>query len=170
MTSLSVVTIALGVFVVMARGPLIFAPTRTVAAYRRALDTTMRIRALGVGIGVLGLGLVLLARESAEPAAQLVEVLGALITGAVVVLLLMLPSLYRRLALDILDAAEQARLLRPMAHLQPRTRAQNTLNIVTRGQKNQRNIPCGLFLFQKATGLIPVHLRHHHIHQNKIGS
>ena len=117
MSGLSVVTIAFGLFILVARGPLIFAPTGTIDVYRKFLDTTTRIRALGVCVSVLSAGMVLLARGSEEPAAQIIEVIGWFVAVAVVVLLLIVPSLYRQMALAMLDAVQDAMVLRFMGVL-----------------------------------------------------
>ena len=117
MSGLSVVTIAFGLFILVARGPLIFAPKGTIEVYRKLLETKTRIRALGVCVSVLSVGMVVLARGSEEIAVQIIRVLGWFVTLAVVFLLLLLPSLYRQMVLAILEAIQNMALLRFMGVL-----------------------------------------------------
>jgi hypothetical protein len=64
MNELSLVYVAVGVLVIVVRGPLIFAPAATIDFYRRLLATDARVRVMGVVVGAVGLALIAEGRGS----------------------------------------------------------------------------------------------------------
>jgi uncharacterized protein YjeT (DUF2065 family) len=111
MSKLAIATTAVGVLVVLARGPLIFAPQATLAVYRKLLETHARIRAIGACVVVLGVALAVSAQGVDRTAAQVVFAFASIIAlGAL--LLLVYPSAYKRLADTVLAAVEDPTTLR----------------------------------------------------------
>jgi uncharacterized protein YjeT (DUF2065 family) len=97
MDGLAVVSIVFGVLVIVFRGPLIFAPGRTIDFYRRLIATDTRVRIIGVPIAVIGLSMIGLAWDSTETAPRVLFGFGwFLAVGAAV--LLGLSSRWRRMA------------------------------------------------------------------------
>ena len=112
MSGLSILTIAFGLCIIAIRGPLIFAHARTLEMYRWLLGTTARVRAFGGAMVLLSLGLVVLAWGAAQPEARIIGFIGGFVAVAVCVLLLVLPHLYRRMALAMLDAMQNMLVMR----------------------------------------------------------
>jgi hypothetical protein len=81
MPELAVLSIALGLLIAVARGPMVVAPRATLAAYRRVLETDVRVRMLGVGLASLGLGLIVFARGSDAGAARFLFAFGWLLAA-----------------------------------------------------------------------------------------
>ncbi len=101
MDTISLLCIVVGALVITARAPLLFAPTATIDFYARLLGTDLRVRALGLGHGVLGLFLILPARDGAI-SDQIAYWIGwILVLGSLV--LLAVPGPYRRFAESLFD-------------------------------------------------------------------
>ena len=81
MSRLGAVLTGLGVLIVVSRGPLLLAPEATLGVYRKLIQTTGRGRALGLGILLFGLALVLAVRTEPGPAARVIEGLGWLMAA-----------------------------------------------------------------------------------------
>jgi hypothetical protein len=115
MPELAVVSIALGILIVVARGPMVVAPQATLGAYRRVLETDARVRMLGVGLASLGLGLIVFARGSDAGAARFLFVFGWLLAAIAVLFGLILTSFFRRIAssfVNFLDDSIDSAILR----------------------------------------------------------
>ena len=102
MSDLSLVCIAVGVLVIVARGPLIFAPAGTLRFYRKLMSTNPRVRVLGLVVGAAGLALIMYVGD-ARGAARILYYLGWLLALVALVFMLVIPSLYRRMATGVLD-------------------------------------------------------------------
>jgi len=112
MSDSGVAAIVVGVLVIAARGPLIFAPQATTHFYRQLLATYTRVRIAGVVIGVAGFALIRVFPEPHGVVSWILAGLGwLLLVGAV--FLLTVPSLYKRLADGVFDAVEDGRTVDP---------------------------------------------------------
>ncbi len=100
--ALAVFCIAIGLLIILGRGPLIFVPERTMELYRRLLSTDPMVRAVGLCVGALGAGLALLAKGDGETVAL------GLVLAAVGLMLIVFPGPYRRLATSVLDFARDS--------------------------------------------------------------
>ncbi len=100
--ALAIVCIVAGVLLILGRGPLIFAPERTLELYRRMVGTEAAVRIVGLCVGALGAGMAVLARGGGGTGVSIVFVLG-LVLAAAGLMLLVLPSPYRRVADSVLD-------------------------------------------------------------------
>jgi len=106
MEPVAIVTALLGALYIVGRGPLIVAPGRTVAFYRRLFSTPVRIRPFGGFFLLFGVAMVETASEA--PAALVdttswIEGFGwfvALVTAA----LLVVPGLFQKLVYSFWDA------------------------------------------------------------------
>lgn len=98
--------IAVGLLVIIGRGPLVFAPQATIRFYERMLSTDARIRGLGVVMAVLALALLVPALGEGT-AAGLLRLLGWIFAGATV-WLLAAPGSYRLLAQGVLEFMEHS--------------------------------------------------------------
>lgn len=111
MSELAIVTTAVGVLIVLARGPLIFAPRATLGIYRKLLETHARIRVIGACVVALGVALAVSAQGVDRTAAEVIFAISGIIAlGAL--LLLVYPSAYKRLADTVLAAVEDSTTLR----------------------------------------------------------
>lgn len=108
MPELGVLSIALGLLIAVARGSMVVAPRATLAAYRRVLETDLRVRMLGVGLASLGLGLIVFARGSDAGAARFLFAFGWLLAAIAVLLGLILTSTFRRSASSFLDFVDDS--------------------------------------------------------------
>lgn len=108
MPELAVLSIALGLLIAVARGPMVVAPRATLAAYRRVLETDVRVRMLGVGLASLGLGLIVFARGSDAGAARFLFAFGWLLAAIAALFGLILTSLFRRSASSFLDFVDDS--------------------------------------------------------------
>ncbi len=114
MEPIALVTALFAILVLLARGPLVVAPTATLAVYRRLISTAGRLRILGGGLALLAAPLIVTARHARADHggfAMGIEGLGWLLAAAAV-WLVVTPRLYQRLAYSILDAVSDPALLR----------------------------------------------------------
>ena len=111
MSELAIVTTAVGVLIVLTRGPLIFAPQPTLGIYRKLLETHARIRVIGFCVAVLGIALAVSAQGVDRTAAQVIFAFSVII-GLGALLLLIYPSGYKQLADTVLAAVEDPTTLR----------------------------------------------------------
>ena len=111
MSELAIVCVGLGVLTIAIRGPLIFAPQRTIEVYRRVIRSEAGTRAIGALVVVLGAALVLAGRGAEPSWTGLLLILAVLMVGGGVVVLLW-PSLFRRLAETMLDMFSDSAVLR----------------------------------------------------------
>ncbi len=111
MSELAIVCVGLGLLTIVTRGPLIFAPQRTIEVYRRVIRSEAGTRAIGALVVVLGAALVLAGRGAEPSWTGLLLILAVLMVGGGVVVLLW-PSLFRRLAETMLDMFSDSAVLR----------------------------------------------------------
>ena len=100
--ALGILCIAIGVLVILARGPLIFAPERTLEVYGRMLSTDPAVRVMGLCIGGLGAGTVVLAQGGGGTDVSIAFALG-LIIAVVGLMVLVFPSQFRGVVGHVLD-------------------------------------------------------------------
>jgi len=96
MNKLSLVCILGGVFAILTRGPLIFAPEATMRLIRKLTVNNTRVRLLGLFILFFGFALSLAARDSSLAIGQLIFILGFLVAFVSILLLLIFPAAYRQ--------------------------------------------------------------------------
>ena len=95
MDSLSIICIAVGILVIVSRGPLIFAPSATLRFYDRWLfSTNARFRAFGVVIATLVMAL-LFSDFGGGVLAGFLHAVGWVL-GTVALFVLVLPNVLRR--------------------------------------------------------------------------
>ncbi len=114
MEPIALAILAFAVLIIATRGPLVFAPTTTLAVYRRCIATPGRIRALGAVAAVFAAALILTgqaAREAHGDLALGVEGLGW-VSAATAAWLAIHPLGYQRLVESILDAISDPAVLR----------------------------------------------------------
>jgi uncharacterized protein YjeT (DUF2065 family) len=112
MTALAIVTTLVGVVIITARGPLIFAPRATLRFYRKLLATDARIRIVGLAAAGLGLALASSAHASDGTTAAILAGFGWLIAGIGGLVMLLFPSAYRSFTESILEILEDG--MRPI--------------------------------------------------------
>jgi uncharacterized protein YjeT (DUF2065 family) len=112
MSELAIAATAVGVLILLVRGPLIFAPQATLGIYRRLLESHARIRVMGACVLAAGAALALSARGVDQTAAQVLFALGGLMVLIAAFLLLLYPSAYKELADTLLAAVEDSTTLR----------------------------------------------------------
>ncbi len=106
MTSTAIITLLLGVFIILSRGPLLITPARTTAVYRRLFATNARIRIAGVCAALLGLALILAAQGRASFAAQAMLCFGWLMLGMTLLLHIPFPGIVALFAEGLFEAME----------------------------------------------------------------
>ena len=107
MDSLSIICIAVGILVIVGRGPLIFAPSATLRFYDRwLLSTNARFRALGAVIATLAMAL-LFSDFGEGVLAGLLRTFGWFM-ATVSLLLVVLPNVFRRFIQNILGHVEKS--------------------------------------------------------------
>ena len=107
MNSLSIICIAVGILVIVSRGPLIFAPSATLRFYDRwLLSTNARFRALGVVFATLAMAL-LFSDFGEEVLAGLLHTFGWFM-ATVALLFVMLPTVLRRFVQTIFGYIEES--------------------------------------------------------------
>ncbi len=111
MSELAIVCVVAGGLVIATRGPLIFAPQQTVEVYRRVFRSQAGTRAIGALVVAFGAALVLAGRGPETSGSGLLLILAVLLAGSGALMLLG-PSLFRRLAETILDIATDSAVLR----------------------------------------------------------
>jgi uncharacterized protein YjeT (DUF2065 family) len=117
MSELAIATTAVGVLIVLVRGPLIFAPQATLGVYRKLLETHTRIRVMGGCVVLIGAALALSAQGIDQTAAQVIFAVGGLIVLFAVFGLLVYPSAYKGLADALLAAMDDSTTLRALGVL-----------------------------------------------------
>ena len=107
MDSLSIICIAVGILVIVRRGPLIFAPSATLRFYDRwILSTNARFRAFGVVIATLAMAL-LFSDFGKGVLAGLLHTFGWFM-ATVALLFLLLPNVLRRFIQTIFGYIEKS--------------------------------------------------------------
>jgi len=107
MDSPSIICIAVGILVIVRRGPLIFAPSATLRAYDRLfLSTNTRLRAFAVVIAALAMTLLLIPFGDGSLAVFLHAVGWVMATTAL--LFLVLPNVFRRFFQTIFGYIEKS--------------------------------------------------------------
>ena len=111
-SALSLVCIALGVFTIATRAPLLFAPKATLRVVDMLLATNTRIRVVGVFLGGVALAILgALRGASAGTALSLLSLLGWIMAFACA-FLLVAPRGYRALVVIFLDEMRDGELAR----------------------------------------------------------
>ncbi len=106
MDHLSIICITLGIFIIVVRGPLIFAPEFTLRSYRKLLATTLRIRITGMIFLILPVAMILAAWGDHRDGAEIIMGLGYILGFFVVVFLLIFTNIYKLIADAFLDAMD----------------------------------------------------------------
>ena len=106
MDSLSTICIAVGILVIVGRGPLIVAPTATLRFYRWLLSTKARLRVFGVVVATLSIAL-LFSDFGEGVLAGLLHTFGWFM-AAVALLFLPLPNVLRRFIQSIFGYIEES--------------------------------------------------------------
>ena len=107
MDSLSIICIAVGILVIVKRGPLIFAPSATLRFYDRWLfSTNARFRAFGVVIATLAMAL-LFSDFGEGVLAGFLHAVGWFL-GTVALFVLVLPNVLRRFVQTVFDYIEES--------------------------------------------------------------
>lgn len=107
MSTPGILCIAVGAFVVLLRGPMIFAPRRTLRAYRSLVSTDARVRAVGAVLAALGAWIVVSGPRGGDPVSGVLAVLGWLIVFAGGILLLFAGSM-RNVVDSVLSIASES--------------------------------------------------------------
>ena len=110
MSGLGAVCTILGLFRILSRGPLIVAPEATLRIYRKLLDTTLRIRIMGMVLLILPFFMILAARGDGREGAEIVLGLGYVFGFILVVVLLIFTRIYKLVADAFLDALDKVML------------------------------------------------------------
>jgi len=105
MNNASLVCILIGVLVIAARGPLVFAPGRTIEVYRKLVASHARIRVMGIFIGGLGAACLAAGWGLENIAAYLVLGMGCLMTAGSI-FLIVFAFLYKIVADAFFDAMD----------------------------------------------------------------
>lgn len=106
MTGVAVSSILLGLIIIAARGPMIFWPGGTRSFYMKLFDSNTRIRIMGLVTGALGTAMIMAARGVDGALAQLILAFGCLIAFAALFLLLIFTSIYKIIALAVLEGSD----------------------------------------------------------------
>ena len=107
MDSLSIICIAVGILVIVRRGPLIFAPSATLRSYDRLIiSTNARFRAFGVVIATLAMALLFLSFGEGALAGFLHAV--GWVVAAMALLMLVVPNVWRRFLSAMFDYLENS--------------------------------------------------------------
>ncbi len=99
--------IVVGVLVILARGPLIFAPAATLRVYRTLMATDARVRVIGFVLAALGAVIVRSGWGVGGLAAQALSVLGWLLCFAGLAVLLFAGP-WRRVADSVMEIASES--------------------------------------------------------------
>jgi hypothetical protein len=108
MSSLAIISIVFGVFIVAVRTPLIFVPEATVAIYRKLISTNIKIRIMGICLVPLGLAMITIAMDSQQAAAMIIVVFGWIVAFIAVVLCLFFASIYKKIVEEFLVAIDDS--------------------------------------------------------------
>ena len=77
----SILCVVVGLLIIVVRGPLLFAPERTVLVYQRLTATDARVRGLGLVLGALAVA-ILSTAVGEETVASLLRLLGVVLIVA----------------------------------------------------------------------------------------
>ncbi|MBL7177769.1 MAG: hypothetical protein ISS66_18265 [Desulfobacteraceae bacterium] len=106
MDDLAIICIIVGIFLILSRGSLIFAPDAMLRFYRKLLATNFRIRIMGIVFLILPLAMILAARGDHRDGAEIILGLGYLFGFVVVVFPIIFTSIYKLIADAFLDATD----------------------------------------------------------------
>ena len=106
MSALAWWSVAVGVLIILGRGPLIFAPAAAMRFYRTLIATPAPLRAIGVVIGAVGL-LVAGAAWGGESGVERFMLGVGVLFALVAVLVLVAPAPYKRLAQAVLSFTDE---------------------------------------------------------------
>ena len=116
MSEIAIVCVVLGVLIIATRGPLIFAPEQTLGVYRRVIQSDAGVRVIGILVGAIGAALVLAGRGPEASWTAVLLVVAAFL-ASFAALMLLWPSLFRRLAETMLDIVSDSTVLRAVGVL-----------------------------------------------------
>jgi uncharacterized protein YjeT (DUF2065 family) len=98
MNRISLVSIILGIFIIVYRSPLIFAPAAVMRFFAdKVTANNIRIRALGLFFLAFGIAMVFAARESGMALGQVFVVWGVLVVFISIVTLVVFPGIYKQI-------------------------------------------------------------------------
>jgi uncharacterized protein YjeT (DUF2065 family) len=98
MNKLSVISIILGIFAIVFRAPLIFAPDAVMKYFsEKVASTNNGIRGFGLFLLVLGLAMILTARGSSLIIGKIIVIWGMVITFVSIVFMLIFPEAYMKI-------------------------------------------------------------------------
>jgi hypothetical protein len=112
MNVVGIATIALGLFVLATRLPLVVAPAATVMAYRSALGTIPRVRGIGVVVVLLGAAATWAGTTENSALAGILTILGCWVVLLGGGCLLLFPGTYREFVYALLPEEGAVELLK----------------------------------------------------------
>ena len=107
MTAVGIAAIALGLFVVGARAPLIVAPSAVLRWFEGLLETNTRVRILGAMFPIPGAAMIWAGATEDNFLASFLVIAGWWIAGASALFLLIFPNAYRAIAMAFLPGREE---------------------------------------------------------------
>ena len=102
----SIVCVSIGILIIFARGPMVFAPTATLRVYGRLVATKARIRAMGIMMAPFAVALIALPHDQGS-AVEFARAFGWL-WAAATLWLVATPGSFRRFARGLLDFFESS--------------------------------------------------------------
>ena len=110
MKDTALVSIFIGLLVIVARGPLIFAPAASREFYVKLLSTNLRMRLFGLFMFALSLAMIFTARGEINSAAILILVLGYLLAFVSVFGMIVFASIIRLVVEAVLEGMDDLML------------------------------------------------------------
>ena len=99
MNTPAVASIIMGIVIIAARGPMMFAPRAVIEFFKRGvLSSNARIRYMGLVVSSFGAGMILAAWGHSQITAYVIWISGWIVTPVSVVFLLVFPSTYKKVA------------------------------------------------------------------------
>ena len=110
MSAVGIASIALGIFVVCGRGPLLVAPAATLRWFNSVIETNSRIRVLGIVVLLVGAGMILAGATEGSTLASILTIWGWAMVALGTLALMIFPGAYREFASAFLPAKEEESL------------------------------------------------------------
>jgi len=104
MSTTALILVIFGLSIMLSRGPLVIAPTRTRAMYLKLFDTDAHMRILGVVFAVISAMVVWSVWGVSGVAAQWITYIGGFVFLLAVFAMVLMPAPFRRLATTIWSA------------------------------------------------------------------
>jgi len=111
MSSVGIVSIAVGVVVVCFRAPLLLAPAPTLRWFKSTIASDARIRGLGLLVLAIGAPMFWAGRSEDSFLATVLAMFGLMIVALGLVVLVLKPSLYRTIVTGMLPDGEEPNFL-----------------------------------------------------------